>query len=194
MTTYLICRINSEDTPLIIKNSPFREENKHAEKILIDTLNAKNKSVMTTIAIYINNSPCSHSYHDCSRKLIRFLNENPHIRLFIYVTNLYNIRRVSCIGEFHYPLFYRKDYEDNFIGLKNLMEHDRCEVMAFNDRIWSEMLNIVSVSSNCKDQILSEYRTQWNTQDRSREEEDTRIASDLMYIRYPPYVHQPPIY
>lgn len=194
MTTYLTCRINSEGNPLIIQNSPLSQENKHAEKKLIDTINAMDKSVIKKITIYINNSPCSSSDHNCSGELIQFLNENPHIRLLLYVTNLYKIRRMSCIGELHNPLFYRKDYEDNFIGLKNLMEHGRCEVMAFNYDIWSELLNIVPVSSYCKDNILSGYNIKWNTHDRSREEEDNRIASDLMYIRYPPYVYQPPIY
>lgn len=193
-TTYLICKISSEANPLILQNSPLSQENKHAEKILIDILNKKDKSVITTITIYINNSPCSSWDHNCAGELIKFLNENPHIKLLLYVTNLYKIRRVSCIGESHNPLDFRNDYNANFIGLKKLMQHGRCEVMAFNYFIWSELLNIVDVSSYCKTQILSSYRTIWNTNDRSRYEDDTRIASDLLYIRHPQFVHHPPIY
>lgn len=76
MTTYLICRINSEDTPLIIQNT---HGNKHAEELLLDELNQRDKSLLTTITIYTNNSPCSNKGHDCARQLIKFLNENTHV-------------------------------------------------------------------------------------------------------------------
>lgn len=94
-----------------------------------------------------------------------------------------------CIGELYNFLFYRKDYEDNFIGLKNLMEYGCCEVMVFNYDIWFELLNIVFVLSYCKDKILFGYNIKWNIYDRSREEEDNCIVLDLMYIRYLLYVY-----
>lgn len=192
-TTLLICKINSEASPVIIENIPYSEGNKHAEDLLIDALNKKDISSMTTITIYINNSPCSKMPYKCAGKLIKFLNENPKIILIMYVTSLYNIRRVSCIGENHYAWVNEADHEANFTGLKNLMEHNRCVVSAFSKAVWSELLNIVPVSEVFKSRLLHDYSTKLNGNDRSREDEDNRIRSDLVCIRFIPCVFQQPV-
>lgn len=193
MTTLLICKINSEASPVILENISFLGDNIHAEELLIDELNKKDKSSMTTITIYINNSPCSSMGHNCASKLIKFLSENPKIIIIMYVTNLYNIRRVSCIGENHYAWVNEANHEANFTGLKNLMEHNRCVVSAFSKAVWSELLNIVPVSKVFKSRLLHDYSTKLNGNDRSREDEDNRIRSDLVCIRYIPYVFQQPV-
>lgn len=180
MTTYLICRINSEATPLILQNT---HGNRHAEELLIEKLNQRDKSLLTTITIYTNNSPCSKKGHDCARELIKFLNENTNVITIFYVTNLYNIRRVSCKNELHYPLVSQTEFKANFTGLKELMKHDRCVVNAFSYAAWSELLNIVPVSEVFKSQLLAGYKTKLDTNDRSREDEDNRIRSDLACIR-----------
>lgn len=46
---------------------------------MIEDLNEKNPSLITTITIYMNNSPCSSKDHTCAMELIKFLNENVHI-------------------------------------------------------------------------------------------------------------------
>lgn len=182
-TTLLICKINSEASPVILENISSREGNIHAEELLIAELNEKDKSSMTAITIYINNSPCSSNGHCCASKLIQFLNENPKVILTLYVTNLYNIRRESCIGEMHYYWVSEADHNANSTGLNNLREHNRCVVNAFNYAVWSELLNIVPVSEVFKSQLLAGYRTKLNPNYRSREDEDNRIRSDLACIR-----------
>lgn len=181
--THLICRINSEADPIILKNGI-----KHSEELLIYELNEKNKSLMTTITIYISNSPCSSKQHRCTGDLIKFLNENKHVILILYVAHLYNIRRVSCKDERHYTGVSVDDHKANFTGLKDLMEHSRCVVSAFSYAVWSELLSIVPVSDSFRSQLLDEYKRIVPGNDRSRETEDCRIRSDLMCIRYIPFV------
>lgn len=176
--THLICRINSEADTIILKN-----EMKHAEELLIFNLNDKNKSLWTTITIYLSNFPCSSKKHDCSGELIKFLNKNTQVILILYVANLYNIRRMSCKGERHYAWVTADDHKANSTGLKDLMEHSRCVVSAFSFAVWSELLSIVPVSDEFKSQLLNEYKSIKCGNDRSRETEDDRIRSDLMCIR-----------
>lgn len=121
--------------------------------------------------------------HDCARQLIKFLNENTHVIMVFYVTNLYKIRRVSCKSEEHYSLVSQADFKANNTGLKDMMKHGRCVVSAFSYAVWVELLNIAPVSEVFKSQLLARYRTILDTNDRSREEEDNRIRSDLAYIR-----------
>lgn len=184
-TTHLICRINSESDPIILTNGI-----KHAEELLIYELNKRNTPLLTTITIYLSNSPCSSDKHGCSGELIKFLNENIQVILILYVANLYNIRRVSCKGEWHYTGVTQDVHKANFTGLKDLMEHNRCVVSAFSFAAWSELLNIVPVSDSFKSQLLDGYTIIGRGNDRSRETEDCRIRSDLMCIRYIPFVIQ----
>lgn len=183
--TLLICRINSEAETIILQS-----KKKHVEELLIYELNDRDTSLLTTITIYLSNSPCSSKKHDCSGELINFLNENTQVILILYVANLYNIRRVSCKGERHYTWVTPDTHKANFIGLKELMEHNRCVVSAFSFAVWSELLSIVPVSDPFRSQLLDEYKRKVPGNDRSRETEDCRIRSDLMSIRYIPFVIQ----
>lgn len=187
--THLICRINwmnAIPTHLTKTSIPDGQGIKHAEKKLIEDLNKPNRSQMTTITIYMNNSPCSSKDHTCAMELIKFLNENVHIVLILYVTNLYNIRRASCMKESHYTYVSETNHEANFTGLKDLMNHDRCVVSAFSYAVWSELLHSVPVSMDFRRDILKDYSIEFVKNDRSRKDEDNRIRSDLLYIRYLP--------
>lgn len=180
METYLICRMNSE--VLIPEDIPGSQ----AEEILIQHLNDEDKSKLTTITVFINNSPC----HNFATWLIKFLNKNPNVILILYVTNLYNIRRMSCIFELHYRSVPLNTHEANVTGLKNLMEHCPCVVSAFSHAVWSELLNSVPGSNELKSEYLDGYKTILDKSDRSREDEDNRIRSDLVCIRCIPSVFQ----
>lgn len=185
-TTHLICRINwinSKPTYIIQENVTSSQGNTHAEKKLIEDLNENDPLLMTTITIYMNNSPCSSKDHNCAMELIKFLNENVHIVLILYVTNLYNIRRTSCMKEDHYTRVSETDHKDNFTGLKDLRNHDHCVVSAFSKAVWSELVHSVPVSMDFGLGILNYYSFQFKQNDRSRQDEDNRIRSDLLYIR-----------
>lgn len=187
-TTHLICRINLTDSKSKLKILQ-NKKCKHAEELLIDYLNTMSQS-LTRITIYLNNSPCSNKGHDCARAIINFLNKNTHVIIILYVANLYNIRRASCKSEEHYTFVDEADHEANFTGLKNLMEHNRCVVSAFSFPVWSELLNTEHVSELFKLRLLSRYAVISAFQDRSRQDEDVRIRSDLICIRYIPFVIQ----
>lgn len=185
-TTILICQTNLEANPIILQNDPYSQGNKHAEELLIAKLNFMDKSLLTTITIYINNSPCSSMGHNCIRQLIKFLNENQNIIFILYVTNLYNIRRWSCFHELHYRFVSETDHEVNFLGLKNLMNHGQCVVSAFSFAAWSELLNIVSVSDRFKSALLTGYNTKLCWNDRERATEDSDIRDELYRIMHQP--------
>lgn len=180
METYFICRMNSEVL------MPEDTTGSQAENILIGHLNKEDKSKLTTITVYINNSPC----HAFAMWFIEFLNINPNVILILYVTNLYDIRRMSCTFELHYRKVDPNTHEANVTGLKNLMEHGRCVVSAFSHAVWSELLNSVPVSNELKSEYLDGYKTILDKRDRSREDEDNRIRSDLVCIRCIPSVFQ----
>lgn len=148
------------------------------------------KQPFSSITLFLNKSPCSDLGHNCARKIIKFLNKYPHVVIILYVANLYKIRRVSCRGEPHYEEVTEADHEANFTGLKDLMEHNRCVVSAFSFPVWSELLNTEHVSELFKLRLLSRYAAVSAFQDRSRQDEDVRIRSDLICIRYIPFVIQ----
>lgn len=185
-TTILICQIIPKANPIILKNDPSCQGNKHAEELLIEKLNSIDKSLLTTITIYINNSPCSSKGHNCIRQLLKFLNENQNIILILYVTNLYNIRRRSCFDESHYRWVSETDHEVNFLGLKNMMKHGQCVVSAFSYAAWSELLNIVSVSEEFKSKLLTGNNIKWCPNDRQRAKEDCLIRNELHFIMHHP--------
>lgn len=135
------------------------------------------------ITIYINNSPCSDSDHNCTGKLITFLENNVRVRMILYITNLYNIRRKSCKEEPHYYSVKEGVHTANYNGLKNLMQHDRCEIKAFTADDWEDLFKTVHVSEEVRGQLLDEYDNIMNDNDRSREDEDKRIMNDLEYIQ-----------
>lgn len=177
-----ICRINSKGPPLILKKITGSDANELMRKLNLV------KSKLTTITIYINDSP----RHYIVSLLIKFLNENPNIILILYVTNLKKIRRMSCIFEPHYGRVPSDTHEANVTGLQNLMEHSRCVVSAFSHAVWSELLSIVGVSKELESELLGRYKDKLDKNDRSREEEDNRIRSDLVCIRCipPAFQHQ----
>lgn len=179
-TTALFCKINSEDDPIIIQNDLCGQGNKHAEELLIEKLNSMDKSLLTKITIYINNLPC----HYCTKQLIKFLKENPTVILILYVANLYNIRR-SCSNESHYLHVSENDHQVK-MELKTLMTHERCVVSAFSCAVWSELLNIASVSKIFQDPLLEGYRTKLNLNDRRRADKDIDIRNELYKIRHLP--------
>lgn len=216
-TTHLVCKIDGDDTPIIIKNDPKGNGNNHAEALLINALNENSKvkeikksfsyeeelltdqfiglsiegnSALKTdgpellkIEVYINNSPCSASGYDCTEKLVSFLEKNIRVRMRLYVTNLYNIRRESCKEEGHYNYVPDSVHIPNYDGLRNLMQHARCEVKAFTEYDWKNLFNIVDVSKKVKDYLLDNYGTIMVNNDRSREDEDKWIMDDLEYIQ-----------
>lgn len=133
------------------------------------------------ITVYINNSPCS----DCTDELITFLDKNEWVRLKFYVTNLYNIHSKSCRSrkEIHLTKVDEDDHKKNSKGLKKLMQHERCEIRAFTKDVWERLLDIVTVSEECKNEIVNCYGNTLNGNDRSRKIEDARIQEDLDHIR-----------
>lgn len=194
MTTYLVWNIDGNEKYKIIKNDRKGARNKHAEMFLIDEIKieliseAVRKTSMSEcketggpkllcIMIYINNSPCS----DCSKTLITFLEKHKQVSLRFYVTNLYNIRRKSCKSskEDHINKVKESDHKANSKGLKNLMEHKRCEIMAFTKDVWEKLLHSVAVSKRCKKQLLNNYDKKMKGNDRSRKDEDEYIKEDL---------------
>lgn len=192
MTTYLVWNIDGYKDYKIIKNNGKGARNKHAEMCFIDeisevvrktSMSKSNKCKGTggpkllCIMIYINNSPCS----DCTKKLITFLEENKQVSLRFYVTNLYNIRRKSCksSNEDHINKVKESDHKANSKGLKNLMQHKRCKIMAFTKDVWKKLLHIVAVSKRCKKQLLNDYDKKTKGNDRSRKDEDEYIKDDL---------------
>lgn len=89
-----------------------------------------NRPYLLNIKVYINNSPCSDEYHNCTDKLIKFLDRYRGVKLNLYVTSLYNIRRETCRNEGHYNRVDDRVHRTNYAGLKNLMHHERCEIRA----------------------------------------------------------------
>lgn len=152
-----------------------------------DEPNKKSKDKKTkgpellNITVYINNTPCSDEDHDCTGKLIRFLDRYRRIKLSLYVTSLYNIRRETCRSRNESHSVNRDVHRKNFDGLKNLMHHERCDIRAFTWEVWEHLFVIVNVSQTVRDQLEVRYDIR-NDNDRSRKEEDERIDSDLNYI------------
>lgn len=137
---------------------------------------------LLNITVYINNSPCSDPDHNCTDKLIKFLDRYRGVKLNLYVTSLYNIRRETCRNERHYNVVDDGVHRTSYAGLKRLMHHERCEIRAFTKKVWEELFGIANVSQAVRDQLLGRYGTTTAGYDRSREEEDKRIQSDLNYI------------
>lgn len=184
--TILICRINSDIHPILKESIP----NRHAEQLLLTDL--EQRTDLKTVTIYMSNSPCSNPQNNCSLEMISFLNSHDDVYMDVYITNLYNIRRMSCIGEIHNNNAY-PDEHGYASGLRNLMLHDRCRVLAYNEEAWIDLLNFVNASHNLRSYCIGGYRTQGANHDRSRENEDDRIRQDLLYIRAPAFVLQQPL-
>lgn len=200
--THLVYQING-DAPIIIQNIPATKyyAGIHAENQMIEKLNKKGKEKKTngssslesevtelftkmsikpmSITIYINNSPCSQSPHECTSKLIEYLDSNVNVHLRLYVASLYNICRESCKEEYHNEHITPTKHEANYRGLRNLMQHGRCEIMAFTEDIWKQLFEMTTGS----DQLPDDYDNMKDGNDRSRKDEDERIQTDLNHIR-----------
>lgn len=199
MTTYLVWNIDGDKDYKIIKNDRKGDGNEHAEISFIEQIRGLDLEYMMSkmsmnnskkgegtggqrqlcITVYINNSPCS----DCTKKLIAFLNENKLFHVKFYVTNLYNIRRKSCETEDHYKKVKEGIHDDNAQGLEDLMLHKRCEMKAFSKDVWEELLDLLTVSDEVKEQLLEDYDKRMKGNDRSRKDEDEYIQEDLDHIR-----------
>lgn len=211
-TTYLVCKIYGDD-PILIENTFGSAKGNHAEEKLIqelikkskvkeptnsagpecDIINKLNKMAIEepkkeskteetkplAITIYINNSPCSQLPHNCTGELIKMLDNNVQASLMLYVANLYNIRRESCKNEYHNDRINSKSHTDNYTGLRNLMLHKRCTIKAFNKEVWKELLKMTTKL----DEPLDDYAKINEGDERSRENEDKRIQTDLDHIR-----------
>lgn len=201
-STYLVYKVDGEN-PKIIKNIPASEFDygEHAEAQLIEELIKKGKKKKTNdssspesevtdlfsemsvdkteITIYINNSPCSQIHHECTSKLIKYLDSNVNVRLILYVATLYNICRESCKGEFHISTIDPETHEKNYRGLRNLMQHNRCDIKAFTEDIWKELFRMTTES----DELPDDYDKITDGNERSRKDEDERIRIDLNHIR-----------
>lgn len=205
-TTHLVYTIDDDD-PIIITNIVGDNKGNHAEEQLIKELikqgkvkepgvtdkfeemsshkeNEKSKSLETKkenihVTIYINNSPCSQSPHNCAGELIDMLNNNVNVQLRLYVASLYNIRRESCQEEYHNERIEIEKHTANYRGLRNLMRHDRCEIMTFTEYIWKQLFQMTTGS----DQLPDDYDNIEDGNDRSRKDEDERIQTDLDHIR-----------
>lgn len=137
---------------------------------------------LLNITVYINNSPCSDPDHNCTDKLIKFLDRYRGVKLNLFVTSLYNIRRQTCRDEPHYNAVNNAVHRTNYAGLKNLMHHERCEIRAFTKKDWEDLFGIANLSQAVSDQLLGRYGTTTAGNDRSREKEDKHIQNDLNYI------------
>lgn len=192
----LFFRTDDEKTAEIITNykKKFDGISTHSEKILVDKLNERKKKVKknnnpggsepdvkpSVVTVYQNNSPCS----NCTELLINYLEENKEVSLKLYVTSLYNIRRESCIKENHYNRVTENNHKANYNGLRNLMHHDRCEIMAYTKADWKELLNIApNLDKREAEKLLQDYEKILGGHDRSRKDEDKRIWSDMCHIR-----------
>lgn len=163
--------------------------NKHAEKLMIEDLIHKNSQMdiffsPQRITVYLNNSPCSSITHNCTNNLRNFLKDYEDVKLKIYVTSLYNIRRKSCDKDNnkHNHIIKDEDHFANSTGLWNLMQHERCEVKAYSKKVWVKLLKELKISNSDEHDLLKTYTDIRNGNDRSREEEDKRIRKDLRSI------------
>lgn len=71
------------------------------------------------ITIYINNSPCSDPDHNCTDRLITFLDRYRGVKLNLFVTSLYNIRRQTCRDEPHYNAVNNAVHRTNYAAVRS---------------------------------------------------------------------------
>lgn len=146
----------------------------------IKRIKKRKKKIITK---YINNSLRSQSRHNCTGEPIDMLNNNVNVHLRLYVANLYKIRRESCKEEYHNERIGIEKHTANYRGLRNLMHHDCCKIMAFTEDIWEELFKMTTGS----DQLPDDYGKIEDGNDRSRGIEDILIQTDLDHIRDNPF-------
>lgn len=149
------------------------------------------KAKHVELTVFISNSPCSSSDHNCAKKLRDFVMTCKNVSLIVYVTHLYKVFRESC--EEHKWHMIDDDFYVNTCGLWNLVHQERCEVKPYNRTVWNELLSTdFCISSEVKEKLLNDYDKKRDyydrngvricNNDRSREEEDGLIGKDLKAI------------
>lgn len=179
-TTYLVCKIDSVPKPIIKGN----DQGTHAEKQLVDILKEMTL-LQEEVTVYINNSPCA----DCALILKTYLKEKKGIHLTLYVTHLYNIRRMSCKmgadakkNEGHMKFINENEHEANYKGLRDLMSlgDNRCKIEAFTGDVWRELGEVMGFTKYFQQK---KYGDKMANHDRSRKIEDIYIKEDLIDLK-----------
>lgn len=173
-TTYLIGKIKVKDRMIIVKLTNVN--NMHTEIILKEKLE-KLEETVEKITLYSNNSPCFH----CANAFIAYLDKNKNVHLTLFVTSLYMVKRRSCV-EHHSDLSCLKHETSYNIKLRELKSHVQCSIDGFRMENWADLLDIMEISPECKEQISEKYNKAQPDSARSRAEEDEYIRSDLMDI------------
>lgn len=197
---HLFCITSDEEEPIYATNIPKSSGNKHAEELLIKTLEGKQSLKATqssdaklAITVYISNFPCSSLDHNCAKKLRDFLKKYENVSLTIYVTHLYKMLRLSCETDCNHDI--DDDYYANTCGLWNLKHHKRCNVRPYDKTVWEHLLNNKQIpfSEEVKKDLLDNYDAILKNRDkkghaidinydRSRMEEDQFTKKDLEAI------------
>ena len=111
---------------------------------------SKNKGMRErarSLTIWINFSPCS----NCSKAILKFQREFPHIFITIVFVDLYRISRKSCIekGCKHITKLLESEkqkqivmHEDNVAGLKKLKLYG-VTLKTFDEQVWRELVQDV---------------------------------------------------
>lgn len=184
MEVHLFCITSDEEEPICVTNSPKSLGNKHAEELLIKTLEEKqilkatqSSDAKLAITVYISNSPCSSFDHNCAKKLRDLLEKYENVSLTIYVTHLYKILRLSCETVCKHNI--DDDFYANTCGLWNLKHHKRCNVRPYDKTVWKHLLNNkhIPFSEKVKKDLMDNYDAILKNRDK------TGYASDINYDR-----------
>lgn len=129
----------------------------HAEQLLIRHLRKKykGKKILLKLTVFINHSTCSM----CAKALENFLNNNKNVKLTFYVTNMYHIKRNSCLKAKHFEHLNsnpNKSHKANSDGLRNHLRHKRCNIKSFNIVVWKEFCRRATKSKNETDIWISQ--------------------------------------
>lgn len=184
MKVHLFCITSDEEEPICVTNSPKSLGNKHAEELLIKTLEEKqilkatqSSDAKLAITVYISNFPCSSFDHNCAKKLRDLLEKYENVSLTIYVTHLYKILRLSCETVCKHNI--DDDFYANTCGLWNLKHHKRCNVRPYDKTVWKHLLNNkhIPFSEEVKKDLMDNYDAILKNRDK------TGYASDINYDR-----------
>lgn len=184
MQVHLFCITSDEEEPICVTNTPKSWGNKHAEELLIKTLEEKqilkatqSSDAKLAITVYISNFPCSSFDHNCAKKLRDLLEKYENVSLTIYVTHLYKILRLSCETVCKHNI--DDDFYANTCGLWNLKHHKRCNVRPYDKTVWKHLLNNKHkpFSEKVKEHLLDNYDAILKNRDK------TGYASDINYDR-----------
>lgn len=173
-TTYIIGKIEVKGRMIIVKLTNVKDM--HTEMILKEKLE-KLEETVEKITLYSNNSPC----FNCAEAFIKYLDKNKNVHLTLFVTSLYIVKRKSC-EEHHSDLSCFKHETSNNKKLRVLKSHVQCSIDGFRMKNWTELLDLMEISPEYKEQISEKYNKAQPDSARSRAEEDEYIRSDLRDI------------